>query len=111
MDNFGTGYASLGHLMSFPFSKIKIDGSYIAGLPEKHESRIFVRAVAELARNLQMQVVAEGVETAEQLEQVRILGCTDAQGHLFCPARCASEIHQLFVTEAHNRWATIGQVA
>ena len=111
MDNFGTGYSSLGHLMSFPFSKIKIDGSCIAGLPEKHESRIFVRAVAELARNLQMQVVAEGVETAEQLEQVRILGCTDAQGHLFCPARCASEIHQLFVTQAHNRVTTISQVA
>ena len=100
MDDFGKGYSSLAHLMSFPFSKIKIDRSIIAGLPEKHESCAFVGAVAELGRSLKMQVAAEGVETADQLEQVRILGCTEAQGYLFSPARPASEIHQLFVPQA-----------
>ena len=55
--------------MSFPFSKIKIDRSFIAGLTEKNESRAIVRAIADLARNLDMRVIAEGVETAEQRDQ------------------------------------------
>jgi diguanylate cyclase (GGDEF)-like protein len=102
MDDFGTGYSSLGYLLSFPFSKIKIDRSFIIGLPDKNESRAIVRAIADLARNLSMRVIAEGVETAQQLEQVRNLGCTDMQGYLFSPARPATEIHQLFLPDAKD---------
>jgi diguanylate cyclase (GGDEF)-like protein len=111
MDDFGTGYSSLGYLLSFPFSKIKIDRSFIAGLPDKNESRAIVRAIADLARNLSMRVIAEGVETAQQLEQVRILGCTEMQGYLFSPPRPAAEIHQLFLPDAKDALCIISQVA
>ncbi|MDO8876420.1 MAG: EAL domain-containing protein [Pseudolabrys sp.] len=97
MDDFGTGYSSLGSLLSFPFSKIKIDRSFIVGLSEKVESRAVARAVVDLARTLKMQVVAEGVETNAQLEQLRRLGCEEMQGYLFSPPRPAAEIGDLLV--------------
>jgi EAL domain-containing protein (putative c-di-GMP-specific phosphodiesterase class I) len=102
MDDFGTGYSSLGYLLSFPFSKIKIDRSFIAGLPDKTESRAVVRAIADLARNLNMGVIAEGVETAEQREQARMLGCTDIQGYLISVPRPAAEVHQLFLSHVED---------
>ena len=97
MDDFGTGYSSLGYLMSFPFSKIKIDRSFIAGLNDKTESRAIIRAIADMARNLGMRVIAEGVETEDQREQTRMLGCTDMQGYLISVPRPAVEIRQLFL--------------
>jgi diguanylate cyclase (GGDEF)-like protein len=98
MDDFGTGYSSLGYLLSFPFSKIKIDRSFITGLSDTNESRAIVRAVADLARNLSMIVTAEGVETDRQLEQVRLLGCSEMQGYLFSHPLPAAEIHRLFLS-------------
>jgi EAL domain-containing protein (putative c-di-GMP-specific phosphodiesterase class I) len=109
MDDFGTGYSSLGYLLSFPFYRIKIDRSFITGLPDKNESRAIVRAIADLARSLSMRVIAEGVETAQQLEQVRILGCTDMQGYLFSPPRPAAEIHQLFLPDAKDAASVASQ--
>ena len=102
MDDFGTGYSSLGYLLSFPFSKIKIDRSFIVGLPEKNESRAIVRAIADLAANLSMRVVAEGVETEKQLEQVQLLGCTEIQGYLFSAPRLASR----FTSFSHHTRTT-----
>jgi diguanylate cyclase (GGDEF)-like protein len=99
MDDFGTGYSSLGYLLSFPFSKIKIDRSFISGLSDTNESRAIVRAVADLARNLSMIVTAEGVETDRQLEQVRLLGCSEMQGYLFSHPLPAAEIHRLFLSD------------
>jgi len=83
MDDFGTGYSSLSYLRKFPFDKIKIDRSFISGLPDDNESIAIVRAVAGLAANLNMTATAEGVETAEQLETIRALGCVEMQGFLF----------------------------
>ena len=111
MDDFGTGYSSLGYLTSFPFSKIKIDRSFIAGLADKKESRAVVRAIADMARNLNMRVIAEGVETAEQREQARTLGCTDIQGYLISVPRPAAEVHQLLVSHAEDKVSTVSQVA
>jgi len=102
MDDFGTGYSSLGYLLSFPFSKIKIDRSFITGLSDKKESRAIVRAVANLARDLKMVVTAEGVETDQQLEQVRILGCTEVQGYLFSRPLPAAEIRRKFLSNRKN---------
>jgi len=98
MDDFGTGYSSLGYLLSFPFHRIKIDRSFILGLADKDEARAIVRAIVDLARSLNMRVTAEGVETAQQLQQVRILGCTEIQGYLLNAPRPAAEILQLLTS-------------
>jgi len=98
MDDFGTGYSSLGYLLSFPFHRIKIDRSFILGLVDKEEARAIVRATVDLARSLGMRVTAEGVEMAQQLQQVRILGCTEIQGYLLHAPRPAAEILQLLAS-------------
>ena len=100
MDDFGTGYSSLSYLLSFPFHKIKIDRCFIAALSDKNESHAIVRAIADLARNLKLRVTAEGVETAQQLQQVRLLGCTEMQGYLLSPPRAAAEISHFFTPRA-----------
>ncbi len=83
MDDFGTGYSSLSYLRCFPFDKIKIDRCFISDLPDGSDSIAIVRAVAGLARSLNMEATAEGVETQAQLDQVRALGCSEMQGYLF----------------------------
>jgi diguanylate cyclase (GGDEF)-like protein/PAS domain S-box-containing protein len=111
MDDFGTGYSSLGYLLSFPFSKIKIDRSFITDLTDRKESRAIVRAITDLGRSLKMRVIAEGVETAQQLEQLRILGCAEIQGYLFSPPRPASEIRQYFMPNRRETARIVRQVA
>ena len=99
MDDFGTGYSSLSNLRSFPFDKIKIDRSFINGLPEREDSTAIVRAVATLARSLKMTTTAEGVETSAQMEQVRLLGCTEMQGYYFSRPRPVEHINRLLSRE------------
>ena len=95
VDDFGTGYSSLSYLLSFPFHKIKIDRSFITGLADNESSRAIVRAIGDLAQNLNMRVTAEGIETERQLQQVRKLGCTEIQGYLLSRPRPATEIFRL----------------
>ena len=82
MDDFGTGYSSLSYLQSFPFDKIKIDRSFIANLQSNHQSAAIVRSVIGLARGLKVPVVAEGVETCEQLAFLSQEFCDEIQGYL-----------------------------
>ncbi len=86
MDDFGTGYSSLSGLRSFPFDKIKLDRSFVRDALVRPDCATIVRAVADLGENLGMATTAEGVETIEQLENVRRHGYTEAQGFLFSPA-------------------------
>jgi EAL domain-containing protein (putative c-di-GMP-specific phosphodiesterase class I) len=96
MDDFGTGYSSLSYLRSFPFDKIKIDRCFITGLAAGDDSVAIVLAIAGLARNLGMVTTAEGVETKQQLQQVKALGCSEMQGFLFSPPRRLEELLPLF---------------
>jgi EAL domain-containing protein (putative c-di-GMP-specific phosphodiesterase class I) len=82
MDDFGTGYSSLSYLQSFPFDKIKIDKSFISNLGGNNQSATIVRAVIGLARGLKLPVLAEGVETQEQLAFLSKESCDEIQGYL-----------------------------
>jgi diguanylate cyclase (GGDEF)-like protein/PAS domain S-box-containing protein len=82
IDDFGTGYSSLETLRSFPFDKIKLDRSFMAELDESEEAKAMVRAILALGQGLRIPVLAEGVETNEQLDILRSEGCHEAQGYL-----------------------------
>ena len=82
MDDFGTGYSSLSYLHSFPFDKIKIDRSFIGDLERNPQSAAIVRGVLGLSHGLHLPVLAEGVETEEQLEFLEREGCDEIQGYL-----------------------------
>jgi diguanylate cyclase (GGDEF)-like protein len=86
LDDFGTGYSSLGYLRRFPIDMIKIDKSFVAEMMAGHEQAALARAVVQLGRTLRLTVIAEGIETAEQLGQLREAGCQLGQGHLFAAA-------------------------
>ena len=82
LDDFGTGYSSLSYLRSFPFDKIKVDQSFVREIGKRPDCLAIVRSIADLAQQLGMTTVAEGVETQEQLTAVREAGCTEVQGYL-----------------------------
>jgi EAL domain-containing protein (putative c-di-GMP-specific phosphodiesterase class I) len=81
MDDFGTGFSSLSYLRRFPFDKLKIDRAFIEDLSRGQDALAIVRAVTAMAKSFGMVTTAEGVETAEQMELVRELGCTEVQGY------------------------------
>lgn len=83
MDDFGTGYSSLSHLHQFPIDVLKIDKSFIFNLDTNRDYAAVIHAVSTLADNLGMSVVAEGIETADQLVQLQALSCHKGQGYLF----------------------------
>lgn len=82
IDDFGTGYSSLAYLRQFPVDALKVDQSFVRGLPENRDSVILVASIVALAHNLNLNVVAEGVETEEQLALLKSLKCEQIQGYL-----------------------------
>jgi diguanylate cyclase (GGDEF)-like protein len=92
IDNFGTGHSSLHQLRSLTFDQLKIDRSFVQGIEDKSESALLLRTVVALARNLNLSVVAEGVETEVQAQALAALGCEQGQGHYFGKAATAGEI-------------------
>jgi diguanylate cyclase (GGDEF)-like protein len=97
LDDFGTGYSSLSYLHSFPFDRLKIDRSFVAGLGERADCAAIVRAVAGLGATLDIKITAEGVETRAQLEWLRSEGCAEVQGYLFSRPRRANDLAGLIL--------------
>jgi EAL domain-containing protein (putative c-di-GMP-specific phosphodiesterase class I) len=83
IDDFGTGYSSMSYLRRYPIDTVKLDQSFIARITADDESLEIVRSIVTMAHNLKMDVIAEGVETREQLERLRDLGCEYGQGFYF----------------------------
>jgi diguanylate cyclase (GGDEF)-like protein len=97
MDDFGTGYSSLSYLRSFPFDKIKIDRSFVKDIEDENSSLAIIKGVTSLAHSLNMITTVEGVETEEQLDRVRPLGCSEIQGYLLSPPKSLEEIVRQFL--------------
>jgi diguanylate cyclase (GGDEF)-like protein/PAS domain S-box-containing protein len=95
IDDFGTGYSSLSYLHRFPINTLKIDRSFVSRMLDNTENEEIVRTIVTLARSLEMNVVAEGVETSGQLEQLRELECDFGQGYLFARPLGAADAFQL----------------
>ncbi len=96
LDDFGTGYSSLAYLKKFPISTLKIDRAFVVGLPDEENDCAIARAIVTMAQQLRQEIVAEGVETAEQMAFLRDLGCDQLQGWLFSPAVPAADFELMF---------------
>ncbi len=95
IDDFGTGYSSLGYLKLLPVNRLKIDKSFVQSLATERSDIAIVRAILSIGRSLDLDVIAEGVETEQQVSLLRAEGCWDIQGHYFSPPLPAPELREL----------------
>jgi diguanylate cyclase (GGDEF)-like protein len=95
IDDFGTGYSSMSYLRRFPIDRLKIDLSFVQALGTNADNKSIVQAIISLAHSLRLKVVAEGVETAEQLSHLKDLGCDQYQGYLFSPPGTPASIEAM----------------
>ena len=108
LDDFGTGFSSFVHLNSLPIALLKIDKSFVGGMEEREENRKLVHAMINLAHNLNLEVVAEGVETPEQLALLRLFGCDQAQGYLISKPLPLPELVE-YLTFGNGQQARVGE--
>jgi diguanylate cyclase (GGDEF)-like protein len=94
MDDFGTGYSSLSYLNELHFDVLKIDRSFITGIVTRQQSRVLVRTVLALAQAMELRVIAEGIETEEQVALLNSMGCTYGQGFCFSPPLAAGQVSE-----------------
>jgi diguanylate cyclase len=99
LDDFGTGYSSLSYLKRFPFDVLKIDQSFIQEMTSASRNKVIVASIIQLAHSLELRIVAEGVETQEQLALLRQLGCEEVQGFLFSKPIAALDFEEKFLKD------------
>lgn len=103
MDDFGTGYSSLNYIRSFPFDKIKIDKSYVDELSTiSNKSNVILHSVLSMARHLELRTTAEGVETKDQMLQLRDAGCSELQGYYFNKPMAETDVLDMFSGGEHK---------
>ena len=107
MDDFGTGYSSLSSLQAFPFNKIKIDRQFVEHLGERNQAAMIVRSVLGLGKSLDIPVLAEGVETLQQLEFLHSAACEEVQGYYFGRPASAEQTRKLIA----NGYAQVQSLA
>ncbi|PWC31960.1 EAL domain-containing protein, partial [Azospirillum sp. TSO22-1] len=98
VDDFGTGYSSVARLLRLPFSELKVDRSFVSGMADMHESAVVTKALIDLAHNLGLSAVAEGVETRAAFEMLEKWGCDVAQGYFFSRPTEAAAIEAMVLT-------------
>jgi EAL domain-containing protein (putative c-di-GMP-specific phosphodiesterase class I) len=107
LDDFGTGYSSLSYLGRLPVDTIKIDQSFVRGLPGDGEASAIIRAVLMLSESLGKQVVAEGIENQDQAWLLRLAGCKTGQGYFFSRPGPAEDIVVKLLAAEHDRLSTV----
>jgi EAL domain-containing protein (putative c-di-GMP-specific phosphodiesterase class I) len=103
IDDFGTGYSSMSYLCSFPIDILKIDRSFVSGVPNEPQKAGIVRTIVELGHILDLQTVAEGIEMNEELEQLRALHCDLGQGYWFAKPLAVDDVMTLLTEQAAKR--------
>ncbi|MBN3926888.1 MAG: EAL domain-containing protein [Nostoc sp. NMS4] len=104
LDDFGIGYSSLSYLHRFPSNALKIDRSFIAKIGANGENLEIVQAIVALAKSLNIDVIAEGVETLEQLAQLRVMKCKYAQGYFFSQPLDSQSVETLILSGIEPRY-------
>ena len=99
IDDFGTGYSSLAYLKRLPINELKVDRSFVDGIADDAGDRSIATAIIQMAHALGMGVVAEGVETEEQLHTLHVLGCEVAQGYYFHRPMTATTLAKLMISQ------------
>lgn len=102
LDDFGTGFSSLSYLTRFPVDKIKVDRAFVRDLGRRREGQAVIDAIMMIARTLGIEVTAEGVETREQADLLRLKRCDNAQGFFYSPARPPQDLADLLVRIPHR---------